>query len=566
MEKKFTFVNSNYEMLNKDQTPKEFTYSSENIEVRPRMQKTFRYAAIIIASVALLVAAFFSIQKMKPSERGNKGDTSSAPMAGSEKSVRKKPETPGIPENFKPQVLSGGSAASYVLDLKMPEKNSFEVHASIDVTNTSDKGWSQISFFFFPNQLGDLARDECRRKVLTWAIDKCLNEIGDSNLTVNEVKLNGEPSQYELEGIKMKVPLKKALQTGGKANVEFSYSFALPNTGNEKFAFDLHQWYPMLPNFTYDWLIQPSAFGVETYSPVPSNFRLRFQIPDNLIAVTSGTDREQAGGSGDVQEQSLKDMNVMLLDSYKMFKTEAGSIEIRVFALEEELDRGREVLAKAAEAVGFFTARFGELQHKQIDIVLTSERKGSYPGMVLQPSVIKIDKYFYPQVEETQDHLLVHQLAQQWFNGKVDFDRHTDSWLNNGLSELSVSLFFLAGQKKSEEESFAFANTFDEFYIMRTDLKSNMPADQYIGIQGGMVGQIQAKPTLYLWRMMKPYGAEPALAFLSDYLSTYSGKKLATIEFIRFTKEYFNVDNSRFAEWLEYNPYEQNDFSDFFDL
>lgn len=110
MKKKFTFVNQNYEMLNKK--PKEFTYSSENIEVKPRTQKTFRYMAIIIASLALLVAAFFSIEKMKSSERGKGHDYLAAPVAGSGKSVRGQPQEPGMPEEFEPAVLTDGTTDS----------------------------------------------------------------------------------------------------------------------------------------------------------------------------------------------------------------------------------------------------------------------------------------------------------------------------------------------------------------------------------------------------------------------------------------------------------------------
>lgn len=353
---------------------------------------------------------------------------------------------------------------------------------------------------------------------------------------------------------------------GKQTNITISYSFSLPNSNNEKRTYDILQWHPILPDYSYDWIIQPPAIRKETYSAAPSKYRLRYQIPGEFTAVTSGNDNDKEGGAGEIQENSLKEMYVVLLDGYKMIKTTTGSTEIRVFALEEESDRGKKVLSTAAEAVNFFAARLGDSPHKQIDIILTNMRKGSYPGIILQPAVIQGEDRFYTPIQESQEHLVVHQLAQQWFYGKVHFDRHLDTWLNDGLSELAVSLFFLAGQKKSEEESFLFANAFDEFNVMRTDIKSNMPADRYAGVHGGRVGHVQAKPALYLWRMMKPYGEDAALAFLSNYLSTYSGKKLATIEFIRFTKEYFKVNNAQFTKWLEFNPYESSDFSHLFNL
>ncbi|RDU38296.1 hypothetical protein DRW41_01630 [Neobacillus piezotolerans] len=567
MKKKFTFVNQNYEMLNKEQKPIGFTYSSENIEVKPRTQKMYRYTVIIIAFLALLVAAFFYIESMKHSERGKGLESMGAPTADTGKQADEQLRQPGMPADFKPEVLPEGTAASYTFDLIVPQENKYEVRSSIDVTNTSEKAWSQISFYFFPNQLGDMARDQCRGKVLTWVVDKCLNEIGTSNMELIGTKVNGQATDYEVEGPWLNVPLRAILPVGANATVEISYSFSLPNPINGERGHDLLQWHPMLPDYTYDWIIQPPAYGKETYSAAPANYHFRYKTPGNLMAVTSATDLDQSSGQGELKENSLKEMHVLLLDGYQMVKTMAGPTEVRVFAQEREIEgRGKNVLGTAVEAVGFFSARLGESPHKQIDIVLTEERKGSYPGIVLQPAVIHGEDKFYMPIEESQDHLLVHQLAQQWFYGKVHFDRYKDAWLNDGLSELAASLFFFAGQKKSEEESFAFANAYDDFYIMRTDVKSNLPADKYIGIQGGLVGHVQAKPVLHLWKMMKPYGTETALDFLSDYLSAYSAKKLATIEFIRFTKAYFKVDNQSFAEWLDFNPYENGDFIDFFSL
>lgn len=223
MKKKFTFVNQNYEMLNKK--TKEFTYSSENVEVKPQTQKTYRYIAIIVASLALLIAAFFSIEKMKPSERGIGQDSLAEPAAGTGKPTKEQPQGPGMPEEFKPQVLTDGASASYELDLKMPQENKFEIQASIDVTNASAKGWNQVSFYFFPNLLGDMARDQCHRKVLTWAIDKCLNETGRSDLKILGAKVNGEESEYEVEGLQINVPLKNILPNGGQTNKHHYFLF-----------------------------------------------------------------------------------------------------------------------------------------------------------------------------------------------------------------------------------------------------------------------------------------------------------------------------------------------------
>ncbi|WP_059173807.1 hypothetical protein [Bacillus sp. FJAT-27445] len=61
MEKKFRFVNKNYEMLEQQQKEKQFTYSAPTIEIKAPTRKKYRYALIIIVSLGILAAAIFSI-------------------------------------------------------------------------------------------------------------------------------------------------------------------------------------------------------------------------------------------------------------------------------------------------------------------------------------------------------------------------------------------------------------------------------------------------------------------------------------------------------------------------
>ncbi|RHW35709.1 hypothetical protein D1B31_18885 [Neobacillus notoginsengisoli] len=568
---KFEFVNRNYEMLEQQEKPKQFTYSDEkDHKKKPRWRK-FTLTVSVLALFIIGIAVYFAKRENHSivTETAGSG-ADKMPGNGNGSTSEKTPSgqlpAAGLSAEFEPEVMNEGAKASYKLALEVKGENQFAASAEIDVTNTSETNWNNLSVYFFPNQFGDLARDQCRRKIVTFAVDKCLQEIGEGETAIEKVTFNGEELPYDLQGVQLKVPLKLALSTGKSGKLAITYTFSLPGNLIENDEYNLLQWHPILPGYEREWLLHPLAIGKDTYSSFPSDITFSYNLPGKMQVVTSGTEPDSQSSSDTVAGKNLKEMFVMILNRHQMIKAQAGETEIRIFATAKQKAQAAEALKTAKEAVAFFEKKLGGYPQQQLDIVLTETRQGNYPGVILQPGTIVEDKFSYFETNESQEHLLVHQIAQQWFYGNVHFERHTDLWLNDGLSELAASLFFLVGKKKSEEESFAFAKKFNEFSIMREEVKSNMPADQYVGSFGGIVGHVQAKPAILLWELIKPYGDETALAFLSDYLKTYSGKKLATIEFIHFAKDYLKVDNHAFTGWLHYNPYSDYDMSDFYNL
>ncbi|CEG26527.1 hypothetical protein [Bacillus sp. B-jedd] len=567
---KFEFVNQNYEMLADGGKPKQFTYSAEKEQRKKRQGRMRRLAAAMLALLVIGGAVYIAkiVETPSVSEKVDSGQMTKAgeTTGGKNKPTQTEHGAIGLPSDFEPVVLKEGVKSNYKLSLKMKGEAGFLVNAVIKVTNTSDSTWNNLSFYFFPNQFGDMARDQCRRKIVSFAVDKCMQEIGEGETAIEKVAIAGEKTAFELDGIRLNVPLMRPIRSGETRETEIAYTFSLPKNLIEKGIYNPLQWYPMLPGFDKDWLFYPPSLEKETYSTPSADIALTFNLPGNLQAVTSGVDTDQRKTAGTISGENLKEMSVLLLDGYEMKKAKAGGTEIRVFSASEDNRRAGEIIKTALNAVGFFEREFGSYPHKQLDLVITDTRKGSRPGLILQPINIVEDTFYHLPDSETPEHLLVHQIAQQWFYGNVHFERHTDAWLNDGLSELAASLYFMAGQKKNEEESFAFANKYNEIMIFEEGVKANLPADQYAGNYGGITGQIQAKPAIKLWEMLKPHGEEASLEFLAEYLRIYSGKKLATIEFIHFAKEYLKVNNSAFTGWLDYNPYSNYEMSDFYNL
>ncbi|PLR95104.1 hypothetical protein [Bacillus sp. T33-2] len=565
---KFDLVNQDLSALNP--TPER----KETIKIRNTPTKRRSWNRYLLAAFFLLVTGIFAAVLIAVTEGENERPQLSEKITNPETATEAEESTataepplrtPGLEAGFKPEEMKTGSNAEYKLQLKMTGDNQFEADASIQIKNTSDKNWMQIMFFFHPNQMLKMSQEKCYRKVLSWAVDECLKNTRGGEINLQEVKVNGNPVQYELTGQSLILTLQNAIQTGQSATADIHYTFSIPYLLRENGNYNLLQWHPMLPNFQNEWIFNPYIKEKDSYTVDHSPIELSYDLSKNLQLVSSSdSDPPGAKSKGSVSGTQLKEMFIMLLDGHAMKETKVNDIQLRAFAMPQHHEKIDGMIQTASEALAFFENNIGKYPYKQLDLVITDSQTGNYPGVIVLPGSNKPVENQYISVEESLEHALVHEIAQQWFYGPVNIDRHTDAWLNDGLSELSTSLFFLSEKQKSEQESFAFASEYYEFIEPRENaFKSNLPIENYLGSLGGIVGHVQAKPAILLWEAIKPCGADMvALQFLSDYYQTYSYKKVTTQEFMRFTKSYFNIDYAKFTDWLFFDPHSVSELDD----
>ncbi|OCA85712.1 hypothetical protein A8F94_12620 [Bacillus sp. FJAT-27225] len=551
---KFKFVNKEFERLGGSRKYKEFSF--ERIDTRQTVflgkKQLVLIAAIIIFGLGMYFSKGLIVQLMK----GDSADVA-VKTDGVQSSHGKRPvkvNKAGLSPDFKPEVLKTGSKAVYNFDIQMPKENVFNVKAKIGLTNTSSLNWNEILLYFYLNRMGTNARLKCYSKG-GLAFEACLKKVGGGEVKVESVQYNGEPVKYFLEEDRLRLYPSSTLNKGKTGNIEIKYTFSLPGMYQENGSYNLPQWYPLVPDFDGSWNLLPYFEQKDTYTSAEAEYTIHYQLFKDFNIVSSGSDPATKAAAGTIKANALNEWYLMLLDGFVQEEAKVNDMTIRVHFEQGKQSDGEHALKAAAEAVSFFEEKLGPYPYKQLDIVLTKANRGSYPGLILVPENRREGMSMFARIEETLEHAVVVQTAQQWFYGKVLFDRYRDLWLQYGLSELAASLYFLDGKQLTEEESFQY--TLEYLNVLKgwESGKANLPPEQYYSTTSGLIVHTQLKPAYRLWELMKPHSQNDRWNFLSGYLKTYSGKKIATIEFIRFAKNYFKVNDESFDDWLNYNPY-----------
>lgn len=425
------------------------------------------------------------------------------------------PANTGDLSQFTPHPIVNGSKAVYDLDLQMDEQSQFTVKAIIDVTNTSADHWDQLMFYMIPNVFTLPDEHYIYRK--------------DAQFILNNVLINGNKTSYTLDQDSLAVPLKDYLAPSAHTKVEVNYTFTLPEKGI-RFArtgqsYDLAQWYPMLATYENGWNKQPYILAIESYHTDFSDFTLHYKLPGKYRVIsTSDLDPVESVSGGVLKAEHVKEFMVSFTKDLNPVRQIVDNTEIKVWAGTEDKPHMENALKTAAGALHFFNQNIGTYPHKQLDVILGDRLSMEYPGIVTIYS------------KEDIKHVIVHEIAHQWFYGVVSSDPFHDGWLDEGMTELATSLYM---------QDYSYSESLYKPYKQY----SNLPLSDY---QNGEIGtSLYAQPPLK-FRELLEHRKDDGTDFLQAYYKTYQYKQVDTKEFVDFVKAYFGMeDQSFFDGWIK---------------
>ncbi|HYK73338.1 MAG TPA: ABC transporter permease subunit [Pseudoneobacillus sp.] len=431
------------------------------------------------------------------------------------------------------------SKADYNLNVKMDKAGEFQTKAEISVTNKSNKNWDNLIFYFIPNEF---------KKGHSFESVK-----GFSEIEMNEITVDGDKVKYSLEKDTLKINLKDQMEKRDKVNVVISYRYTLPEEGN-RFSkvngnFYLAQWYPMLATFQKGkWNKEPYSDGLETYHTDFSNYQVEYDIPKGYSLVsTADRDADLKGNHGNLKIKKVRDFFIAIVKDMDMYTTEANGVEIRLFSKQDHNKDPENALKLAKKALSFYQEKIGEYPHKQLDIILDQGYNMEYPGIVTVNPYHDNEGFFKISI--------VHEIAHQYFYGVVSNDPYHEAWLDEGITEFATNMYFYLSEKQGREYSQLISRnrmkSIEEQGLKRQ--YSNVPLDE-----NKHTGYIYGQPALRLFELIqeKAYVREKDLdivlmEYLSDYYHHFQYKEVNTSEFIRYTKDYFQVPKGSFNEWLD---------------
>src|SRR5690606_3141554 len=186
----------------------------------------------------------------------------------------------------------------------------------------------------------------------------------------------------------------------------------------------------------------------------------------NLVAGSGEDGPIEATQNGLVEGQNIKDLYLAIMDpdEWETETVQANDTELRVFT-PVSANMLEETSELAAEAYVYFEENIGDNPFGELDII-------GNDGYMEYPNIIEV-----AADEESQESVLVHEIAHQWFYYLVTNDPYQEAWLDEGLTEFASSLF-ISERYDDDEYGFWSAAAAEDYYPTETYV--NIPLDKFV--------------------------------------------------------------------------------------
>ncbi len=262
-------------------------------------------------------------------------------------------------------------------------------------------------------------------------------------ISVSAVTLNGEAAEWKIAGEDEDILIVTAdLIPGEAAKIGIEFTLDLPEA-RHRFGYsdgivNLGNFYPIAAVYEEGkWRTDPYySNGDPFYS----------DIADYVVTVTAPTGWNVAGSGrietsidGDVTvtkftAEGVRDFALSASDKFdcKEGVTEKG-VTVRYYSVGDASADSR--LQLALRAVETFSSLFGDYDKSSLTVVRTPFLHGGmeYPQIVFVSD--SLDGSLF-------DEAVIHEIAHQWWYSAVGSDQINDAWMDEGLAEYSVTMFY----------------------------------------------------------------------------------------------------------------------------
>ncbi|MCL2847920.1 MAG: M1 family metallopeptidase [Firmicutes bacterium] len=268
--------------------------------------------------------------------------------------------------------------------------------------------------------------------------------ISYGGMTINSLAVNGNAATINIAGEdqnELIVPFERPLMPTNRITIEIEFRVTIPNVrhrlGWHNDLVNLGNFFPIAAVW------RNGEFATSTYSYMGdpffssvANFEVCITKPATLTAAMSGaTTRELLSGGRARTQASINKARdfAIVLGNFTVINKQVGDVDVRYyFHNDPESERS---LQAAVDSIVTFSDLFGAYPYATFSTVQTAFLHGGmeYPALTMISDQLEGD-YFRE--------VIIHEAAHQWWYAVVGNCQVTESWIDEGLAELSTSLFF----------------------------------------------------------------------------------------------------------------------------
>ena len=331
---------------------------------------------------------------------------------------------------------------SYEISVSL-DKNVLSGKETVSFTNTTDNAFSVLKFNLFGNAFRKDAK--FRPIAVQYENRAYYNGFSYGEMNVSKVCDKDGTLNFNVGGQDqniLQVELRKELYPDETAQVEIEFSLTLANviarTGINENTINLGNFYPILCGIDGGGFYECVYYsnGDPFFSDV-ADYVVEIEVDSDYVVASGGVKKgENNKGNRKTityKQSSARSFCMILSKQFKVLEQTACGTTINYYYYGDQTPENS--IKVAVDSIELFTNLFGEYPYQTFSVVETAFMQGGmeYPGIVMISDNLEPSAY---------REVIVHETAHQWWQSAVGNNEIEYGFLDEGLCEYSVVLFY----------------------------------------------------------------------------------------------------------------------------
>ncbi len=448
---------------------------------------------------------------------------------------------------------------SYEITLEL-DGHTLKGSEKVNFTNTSNNVVNELKFNLFGNAF---RKGALYSPISAQYMDKAYpNGASYGNMLIEKVFIGDKKAEFTIGGVDenvLIVKLDKELFPDEKVSVNIDFTLNLANviarTGYNDKTINLANFYPILCAFSNGSFYECAyySFGDPFFSDC-ANYTVNLTYDKKYMVASSGVevDKKQVENKivSTYKINNARSFAFVLSQNFKCQIDDSTGVKINYYYYDDENPTSS--IEYAIKAINLFTSKFGEYPYKTLSVVQTEFIQGGmeFPALVMISD--ELEGLPYGEV-------IVHETAHQWWQTAVGNNEIEHGFLDEGLAEYSVVLFYENYSEygytrqsliKASEQTFkVFCSVYDKLNkkvdtTMVRSLKDFTSEYEYVNIA-------YIKPCIMYDYLRTTIGEERFFKSLKKYYNNYKFKNATPDDLVGAFEKTYSDTNGFFKSFFE---------------
>jgi aminopeptidase N len=243
-----------------------------------------------------------------------------------------------------------------------------------------------------------------------------------------------------------------------------------------------------------------------------------------------------------------REFTLLLSPHFQVVEAESLGTRVRSYFRPEDEIAGRSALHSAIGALQVYSDEFGPYPYREMAVV---QAPLTFHGMEF-PGMNLIGTDDYSSNLDDLEKLVVHEVAHQWWYNQVGSDQPAVPWLDEGLAEWSMYMYFLKryGQPEADRlRQLRWEVPVTGLVNRNADAPIGLPVKAYPSDSYETV--VYGKGALFFATLRDEIGPEAFRQLLRTYLERYQWETATPAGFQALAEEVSGKDmDGLFAQWV----------------